>query len=166
VEHTTPRDVDQAAQHFCHANLHLLPKQIVSPGTTAVSLDVTTTHHGNAVKNFVVFTLQSLTTCQPFTTLTTTRHHTMSTRHHTRIQHRPTSSNIDKLQRVQNTLARVVSTRSRVDHTTPLLADLQWLPVRYRIEYKLVLITFKVLTRQELQYLAELIRMYKAPQDS
>jgi len=67
------------------------------------------------------------------------------------------------MQRVQNTLAGVVSRRSRFDRATPLLADLHWLPVRYRIEYKLVLITFKALTRQEPQYLAELIRMYEAP---
>jgi len=73
------------------------------------------------------------------------------------------TSSIDKLQRVQITLARVVSRRSRFDHATPLLADLHWLPVRYRIEYKLALITFKALTRQEPQYLAELIRMYEAP---
>ena len=73
------------------------------------------------------------------------------------------TSNIDKLQPVQNTLARVVSRGSRFDRATPLLADLQWLPVRYRIEYKLAQITFKALTRQEPQYLAELIRMYEAP---
>jgi len=72
------------------------------------------------------------------------------------------TSNIDKLQRVQNTLARVVSRRSRFDRATPLLADLHWLPVRYRIGYKPALITFKALTRQEPQYLAELIRMFEA----
>jgi len=66
------------------------------------------------------------------------------------------TSNIDKLQCAQNTLARVVSKRSRFDRATPLLADLHWLPVRYRIECKLALITFKALTRQEPQYLAEL----------
>ena len=41
------------------------------------------------------------------------------------------SINIDKLQRVQNTLARVVSKTHRHDHITPELADLHWLPVRY-----------------------------------
>ena len=73
------------------------------------------------------------------------------------------TANIDKLQHVQNTLARVVSRRSRFDRATPLHADLHWLPVRYRIEYKLALITFKALIRQEPQYLADLIRMYEAP---
>jgi len=49
------------------------------------------------------------------------------------------------------------------DHITPVLADLHWLPVQFRIEYKIALITFKVLTTQQPQYLAELIRYYEAP---
>jgi len=44
-----------------------------------------------------------------------------------------------------------------------VLADLHWLPVRYRIEYKIALITFKALTTQQPQYLLELIRQYEAP---
>jgi len=41
--------------------------------------------------------------------------------------------------------------------------DLYWLPVRYRIEYKIALITFKALTTQQPQYLSELIRHYETP---
>jgi len=73
------------------------------------------------------------------------------------------SANIDKLQRLQNMLARVVTNTRRRDHITPVLADLHWLPVRYRIEYKVALITFKALTTQQPQYLSELIRYYEAP---
>ena len=65
------------------------------------------------------------------------------------------SANIDKLQRLQNSLARVVTNTRRRDHITPVLADLHWLPVRYRIEYKIALITFKALTTQQPQYLLE-----------
>ena len=56
--------------------------------------------------------------------------------------------NIDKLQRVQNTLDRVVSKTHRRDHITPVLADLHWLPVHYRIEYKIALLTYKAPTIQ------------------
>ena len=62
------------------------------------------------------------------------------------------SMNIDKLQRVQNTLARVVSKTHRRDHITPVLAHLHWLPVRYRIEYKIALLTYKAPTIQQPQY--------------
>jgi len=73
------------------------------------------------------------------------------------------SMNIDKLQRVQNTLARVVSKTHRRDHITPVLADLHWLPVSYRIEYKIALLTYKAPTIQQPQYLSELIRLYETP---
>ena len=73
------------------------------------------------------------------------------------------SINIDKLQRVQNTLARVVSKTHQRDHITSVLAHLHWLPVRYRIEYKIALLTYKALTIQQQQYLSELIRLYETP---
>jgi len=71
--------------------------------------------------------------------------------------------NINKFQCVQNTLARVVSKTHRRDHITPVLANLHWLPVRYRIEYKIALLTYKALTIQQLQYLSELICLYETP---
>ena len=43
-------------------------------------------------------------------------------------------ANIAKLQRVQNTLARIVTSAKRKDHITPVLHDLHWLPVKKRIE--------------------------------
>ena len=45
-------------------------------------------------------------------------------------------SNFVKLQRVQNTLARVVTGHKRSDHITPVLADLHWLPVNSRVTVK------------------------------
>ena len=42
---------------------------------------------------------------------------------------------LDKLQRVQNPAARVVTKASRYDDVTPILETLHWLPVRYRIQY-------------------------------
>ena len=73
------------------------------------------------------------------------------------------STNIAKLQRVQNTLARVVSKTHQCDHITLVLADLQWLPVSYRIEYKIALLTYKAPTIQQPQYMSELIRLYETP---
>ena len=73
------------------------------------------------------------------------------------------SMNIGKLQHVHNILARVVSKTHRRDHITPVLADLHWLPVHYRIEYKIALLPYKALTIQQPQYLSELIRLYETP---
>ena len=47
----------------------------------------------------------------------------------------------DKLQRIQNTAARLVMGLKRSDHVTPILKNLHWLPVVKRIEFKILLIT-------------------------
>ena len=72
-------------------------------------------------------------------------------------------SNLVKLQRVQNTLARVVAGTRRREHITPVLKDLHWLPVEQRIEYKVALITHKVLKEKQPGYLAELVSVYEPP---
>ena len=52
---------------------------------------------------------------------------------------------IERLQRVQNCLARVVCEASRFSRSKPLLNFLHWLPVKYRIRFKLCTPTFKAL---------------------
>jgi len=70
-------------------------------------------------------------------------------------------NNINRLQRIQNTLACVVSGTKKRDHITPVLRDLHWLLVPQRIEYKIALITHKVLSTGQPQYLQSLIKEYK-----
>ena len=61
-----------------------------------------------------------------------------------------------KLQRVMNACARLIY-RAHNCPITPLLAELHWLPVRSRIHYKIILITFKILHGQSTNYLSDLI---------
>jgi hypothetical protein len=75
--------------------------------------------------------------------------------------YRTSGANIKKLQRVQNTLARVVAGVRKRDHITPVLKDLHWLPIEQRITYKVALITHKVLQDQQPEYLAQLITAYR-----
>ena len=72
-----------------------------------------------------------------------------------------TDKNIQRLQRVQNTLARVVSGTRRRDHIKPVLRELHWLPVAQRIDYKVALITHKVLNTGQPEYLKSLVTEYK-----
>ena len=65
--------------------------------------------------------------------------------------------NLHKLQLIQNTLARVVVGVRKRDHITPVLQQLHWLPIAYRIKYKIALLTFKTLTSKRPEYLSELI---------
>ena len=68
---------------------------------------------------------------------------------------------IMSLQRVQNHAARVVTGVARYDHITPVLHDLHWLPVHYRIQFKILLLTFKCVLGIAPSYLSDLINMYK-----
>ena len=71
------------------------------------------------------------------------------------------STSIDRLQHVQNSLARVVvpSVR-RCDHISPILAKLHWLPITKRIEFKIATITHKTLQNRQPSYLFELLHPY------
>jgi len=50
---------------------------------------------------------------------------------------------LDKLQRAQNNLARVVTCSARRSSAKPLLESLHWLPVRQRCIYKLATLTYR-----------------------
>lgn len=67
---------------------------------------------------------------------------------------------LSKLQRVQNTAARLITRKRKYDHITPELMALHWLPIKYRCQYKLLLYTFKVLTERAPVYLQELLTIH------
>src|SRR6218665_3429849 len=53
---------------------------------------------------------------------------------------------LPRLQSVPNSATKLVCNRPKYDHVTPLLRDcLHWLPVQYRIDYKLPLLVYKSL---------------------
>ena len=61
------------------------------------------------------------------------------------------------LQRVQNAAARLLMSCKKYDHIMPVLINLHWLPVRYRINFKILLLTFKVLYGMAPRYIIGLI---------
>ena len=67
---------------------------------------------------------------------------------------------ITKLQRVQNLAARVVTRSSKYSSITPTLKKLHWLPMKYRIIFKVVLLTFKALHGVAPHYLKTLLQSY------
>ena len=50
---------------------------------------------------------------------------------------------IARIQKIQNNAARLILKKSKRDHVTPLLKELHWLPVKYRIQYKLATLAFR-----------------------
>ena len=68
-----------------------------------------------------------------------------------------TDNQITKLQRIQNSAARLIFRTSKYDHVTPLLKKLHWLPVKYRIKFKLVVTVFKGLNGLAPQYVSDML---------
>ena len=72
-----------------------------------------------------------------------------------------TNDKLQKLQRIQNRVARLVLGRSKYDHaTTPMLRELHWLPIKARIEYKLALCCFKSKSGNYPSYISDLLVPY------
>ena len=70
------------------------------------------------------------------------------------------ASNITKLQRIQNTLARIVTRQHGWTGTSQSLATLHWLPVKWRVDFKVATISYKLLSTGQPSYLANSISKY------
>ena len=66
-------------------------------------------------------------------------------------------SQYDRLQRVLNAAARVVCLIPKFDHITPVLIGLHWLPVRYRVIFKILLLVYKALHATAPPYISDLL---------
>ncbi len=65
-----------------------------------------------------------------------------------------------RLQVVQNAAARLLTGTRKHEHITPILFSLKWLPVRFRIEYKLLVFVFKSLNGLAPTYLDALVKRH------
>ena len=67
------------------------------------------------------------------------------------------ASNFDELQRVQNTLARVVLRRGKYDHISLVLAELDWLPIKQRVAFKVATLALNVKRKNQPSYLRDIL---------
>jgi len=70
-------------------------------------------------------------------------------------------TNLNKLQHVQNTLARIVLNKPARHPSEGLLSQLHWLPIEHRIKFKLATLTYKALTFHQPLYLSSLLHPYQ-----
>ena len=70
------------------------------------------------------------------------------------------ANEIAKLQRVQNSAARLVTRSKKHEHITPILKNLHWLSIQQRIIFKIALITFKALNCMAPLYITDLLSDY------
>ena len=74
----------------------------------------------------------------------------------------PTIQN-HRLQRILNIAARILTLSRPSCNITPVLIELHWLPIEKRIEYKLLLITFKATHNLAPQYISDMLQPYPTP---
>ena len=72
---------------------------------------------------------------------------------------------LNRLRLIQNTAARIVTLSKRFDHITPILFKLHWLPLNYRIHFKMLLLVYKCLNGLAPTYLSDLLRYTKMVHD-
>ncbi len=70
------------------------------------------------------------------------------------------ASSINKLQIVQNAAARVFTRSRKYYHITPILKSLYWLPIKFCISYKILLLVYKALNVLAPAYLTNLLSHY------
>ena len=66
---------------------------------------------------------------------------------------------IERLQRIQNQAARMLTRIPRRNHITPVLRELHWLRIHDRIIFKILLLTHKAVNNTAPEYLCDLIRL-------
>ncbi|XP_059207040.1 uncharacterized protein LOC131986205 [Centropristis striata] len=69
---------------------------------------------------------------------------------------------IRQLQLIQNAAARVLTNTRKLDHITPVLKSLHWLPVSQRIYFKILLLVYKALNGLGPNYMLDLLPLYEA----
>ena len=70
---------------------------------------------------------------------------------------------LDKVQRVQNAAAHLISHTRKYDRIMPVHRELHWLPVKQRIIFKILLFSYKALKALAPQYISDFLVQYKPP---
>ena len=65
-----------------------------------------------------------------------------------------------RLQMILHNAARVIFRQSKRDHVTPLLCKLHWLPVKFRIDYKIATFAYRRFDGSLPPYLSSLLHIY------
>ncbi|KAL1276385.1 hypothetical protein QQF64_036008 [Cirrhinus molitorella] len=68
-------------------------------------------------------------------------------------------NNEHELQLVQNSAARIITETPSLHHITPVLQQLHWLPVKLRIDFKILLYVFKAIHNLAPPYLFDLLHI-------
>jgi hypothetical protein len=76
------------------------------------------------------------------------------------------TSDIQRLQRIQNWAAKLIHRALKNDHATPYLKELHWLPVRERITFKILVYVYKCINGIAPGYLSSCLSPYRPGRSS
>ena len=69
-------------------------------------------------------------------------------------------SSVLKLQRIQNSAAKLIFRRRKYEHVSPLMFELHWLPMSARIDFRILVFVFNSLTGNCPEYIDDCIEEY------
>ena len=69
------------------------------------------------------------------------------------------ATQINRLQVIQNALARAVTNTPKFAHITPILKSLHWLKIKQRVEYKIISLTYTALQQREPRYILDKLHL-------
>lgn len=132
-----------------------------------ISADMTVGKHITAVCKTSYWTLRNLARVRKYLTDTATHAAARSLilsrlDFHNALLHQGPAYQLQRLQRVQNTAARLVVGAERRAPSRPILSSLHWLPIEARINYKVCIFAFRAIRKTGPSYLVELISEQKS----
>jgi hypothetical protein len=66
---------------------------------------------------------------------------------------------INRIQIIQNALARAVTRAPKFSRITPILKSLHWLKIKQRVEYKIISLTYTALQQQQPRYIVDKLNL-------
>ena len=69
---------------------------------------------------------------------------------------------LNPLQSIQNIAARIITKTRKYDHITPILRKLHWLPIKSRIEFKIICVTYRIIHGLAPEYLCDLLTFQRS----
>ena len=72
-------------------------------------------------------------------------------------------NSLNKLQRVQNAAARLITGTAKFSHITPVLRTLHWLPIKQRVQFKMLIFVFKAINGLAPNYISNLVNILLCP---
>ena len=165
--------VAASAHNLCNLpNVQLnLGSTLISPSETIRNLGVifdhhmSMSHHISHICSTVTFYLRNIAKIRRFIDQSACRNAVRSLvlsriNYCNRLLSSIPSTQLYRVQRLQNWAARLVFQVSRDHPSQPLLNLLHWLPLKQRIIFKLLLFVFKILNNQAPKYLHTCLNLY------